>query len=269
MPIINANNVELFYEERGAGKETIVFSHGFLMTHEMFQAQIESLQGQFRCIAYDHRGHGRSQATMNGYDTENLYRDAAVFVEALDCGPCHFVGMSTGGFVGLQLAIQRPELLKSLVLVDTSAEPETKADFFQYTMLLYTFRYLGWRPVIGQAMSKLYGPKYLNDPAKRPELKKWRRIMTSHDRTALYKFGKGIFSRKSVVDQLNQISIPTTVIVGEQDVPTPLVRSQNMAAQIPNANLHIIPNSGHTTPLEAPEAVTAILQQFYQSLKEA
>lgn len=266
MPTIKVNGVELFYEESGAGSETIVFAHGFLMTHEMYRAQIEALKDRFRCIAYDHRGHGRSQATAGGYEMDNLYMDAVTLIETLGYAPCHFVGLSTGGFVGLRLAIRRPDLLKSLVLIDTSAEAETDSQLRQYNMLLYTFRFLGWRPVIGQVMSKLYGAKFLNDPVRRSELEKWRQIMTAHDRPALFQFGKGIFARESVVEELGQITHPTTIIVGETDVATPLPRSQKMASLIPDAHLHIIPDSGHSSPVEEPEAVTAVMQQFYEQV---
>jgi 3-oxoadipate enol-lactonase len=96
MSEITVNGVTLFYEEQGAGADTVVFSHSYLVDSTQFAPQIEALSDRYRCIAYDHRGHGRSQVTEGGYDMENLYADAVGLIEALHCAPCHFVGLSTG-----------------------------------------------------------------------------------------------------------------------------------------------------------------------------
>ncbi len=267
MPSVQVNNVELHYEAYGDGAETIVFSHGFLMTLAMFQAQIDVFKDRFRCIAYDHRGHGRSQAAEDGYEMDNLVADAAALIEVLSPDtPVHFVGMSTGGYVGVRLGICRPELLKSLVLIDTDAVATGPDDLRQYNLMLFIFRYLGYRLVLGRAMSKLFGEKFLQDPARKYQVESWRKIITNHNRLALYKFGKGIFYRESVADKIESITTPTAVIVGEKDIATPLVLSQQMVNAIPGAQLHIIPDSGHTSPVEEPEAVTAVMQQFYEQI---
>lgn len=267
MPTITVNDVELFYEEYGSGPETIVFSHGYLMTHEMFAAQIEAFKDRFRCIAYDHRGHGRSQVTEAGYEMDNLVADAAALIEALlPDGSCHFVGMSTGGYVGLRLGIFRPELLKSLTLIDTDAVTTAPAEMRQYNMLLYAFRLLGFKAVIGQVMPILFGEKFLNDPARQPLVESWRQKITSQNRAGMFKFGKGIFSRESVADRLAEIAVPTAVIVGDKDIATPLAYAEQMVAGLPQAHLHLIPDSGHTSPIEEPAAVTAVMQQFYKAL---
>jgi len=96
MSKITVNGVTLHYEEKGSGLETIVFSHSYLLDNTHFAPQIEALGDRYRCIAYDHRGHGQSQAPKDGYDMENLYNDAVALIEALNCAPCHFVGLSTG-----------------------------------------------------------------------------------------------------------------------------------------------------------------------------
>jgi len=124
MPKILTNDAQLHYEESGSGTETIVFSHSYFADNSHFNPQIQKLKSRFRCLAFDHRGHGQSEIKKDGYDMENLYADAVGFIEALDCAPCHFVGLSTGGFIGLRIGIRRPDLVKSLVLMDTSADDE-------------------------------------------------------------------------------------------------------------------------------------------------
>lgn len=267
MPTVHVNDVDLYYVVYGDGAETIVFSHGFLMTLAMFQTQIDVFKDQFRCIAFDHRGHGRSQAAEDGYEMDNLVADAAALIEALSPeAPVHFVGMSTGGYVGIRLGIYHPELLKSLVLIDTDAVATDPDQLRQYNMMLVIFRYLGFRPVLGRAMSILFGAKFLQDPARKDQVDSWRKIITKHNRRALFKFGKGVFHRESVADKIAGITTPTAVIVGEKDIPTPLDLSEQMVKAISGAQLHVIPDAGHTSPVEEPEAVTAVMQQFYKQL---
>lgn len=267
MATIRVNEAELFYEDSGHGEETIVFSHGCLMTHEMYRAQIDALKDRYRCIAYDHRGHGKSRALNDQYSMEDIYHDGEALIAALDCGPCHFVGMSTGGFVGLRLGFRRSDLLKSLILIDTSTEGEGGKRLREYNVMLFVLRTLGYGPVLFRAFAKLFGAKFLNDPARRDEVELWKEIVQKHDRHAIYKFGKGIFYRDVVVAQLAQITTPTVVLIGENDIATPIQYSEQIVAAIPDATLHKIPNSGHTSPVEAPTAVFEIMEDFLANLE--
>ena len=124
MPFKQINGAKIYYEETGTGPETLIFSHGLLMNGDMFQQQVEVLSERYRCICYDHRGQSRSEVTDTGYDMDSLTEDAAALIRDLDAAPCHFAGLSMGGFVGMRLAIRHPELLKSLVLIETTADPE-------------------------------------------------------------------------------------------------------------------------------------------------
>ena len=84
MPLIEVNDVSLCYEEHGDATESVVFVHGLLMNRHMFDAQIEALKSRYRCIAFDLRGQGESEVTRSGYDMDNLTRDTAALIEALD-----------------------------------------------------------------------------------------------------------------------------------------------------------------------------------------
>ena len=264
MPQIRVNDVELFYEEKGSGSEVMLFSHGYLMDHTMYDAQIESFQEQFRCIAYDQRGHGRSQAITSEYDIDAIVNDAVGLIEALDIAPVHFVGLSTGGFVGLRLALRRPDLLKSLVLIDTSADPEEKEKIKQYNLMLKTVNLVGWRPVIGRVMPILFYEVFLKDAKRQAEVKKWRNIITGHSVKAVTAFAKAIFYRDTVVDQLGSIKTPTVVIVGKHDAATPTNYAQTMADKIHDTRLRVIPDAGHSSPVEKPQAVTQAMRGFYE-----
>ena len=262
MPEVTVNGVTLFFQEQGSGTDSVVFSHSYLVDSSHFAPQTEALSDRFRCIAYDHRGHGRSQVTEGGYEMENLYADSVAFIEALNCAPCHFVGLSTGGFIGMRIGIRRPELLKSLILMDTSADPEPEENLKRYNLLMFVVRWLGWWPAIGKVMSILFTDKFLTDPARQDEVRKWKRCITSGNKRALIRFGKGIFARTGVYEELSTLKVPTLVMVGEQDMARPVSEAQRIADKIPGAKLVIIPGAGHLSTVEEPAAVTAAIEEF-------
>src|SRR5690349_3655891 len=135
MPTLQVDGATLWYEEHGSGPETVVFAHGLLWSGRMFDAQLAELADRFRCVTFDCRGQGRSEVTAGGYDMETLSDDAAALIQALGCAPCHCVGLSMGGFIGMRLAARRPELVRSLVLMETSADPEPAENAPRYRLL--------------------------------------------------------------------------------------------------------------------------------------
>lgn len=269
MPKQKVNGVELHFEERGnPNKETIVFAHGYLMNHSMFDKQVEALEEQFHCIAYEHRGHGQSEVAPDGYALQNITQDAIAFIESLDKGPVHFVGMSTGGFVALRIALQRPDLIKSLVLMDTSAEEEHPKALRKNNLLLWVVKNIGWFPVQGAVMRIVFHNTFLKDKSRKTEAQRWRKIITGQDVKAMYPFGKGIFARGSVLDQLPQIQAPTLVIVGAHDRATPLEYNKRIAEHIPGAAFTVIPDSGHSCAIEQPDLVNEAMLAFYEGMGE-
>ena len=266
MPKVKVNNVELFYNEFGNGKEALLFSHAFLVNNTMFQGQIDKLKNKFRCISYDQRGHGKSEVTQNGYELDNLVADAICLIEELNLAPIHFIGMSTGGFVGMRIAIRRPELIKSLILLGTSAEEEPKKTFIKNNMLLRVVKYLGWFPVINQVMPIMFHKTFLKDNSRQWEVKKWKNFVTNLNIKATFLFGKAIFGRDCILDKLSEINIPTAIIVGEKDVVTPPEYSRRMAERIPNALYFSIPDAGHFAAIEKPEEISNSMEEFYNQL---
>jgi len=266
MPTVNCNGVQLYYTNTQKGQDTIVFSHSYLLDNSHFNPQIDVLKEHYRCIAFDHRGHGQSNKPSSGYEMENIYQDAISFIEEIDCAPCHFVGLSTGGFIGLRIGIRRPDLVKSLIMMDTSADAEPAEALGEYKLMLFIVRWLGFWPVTGRVMPIFFAQKFLKDPKRQNEVAHWRQMLTSNDRLAVYRFGHGIFSRESVYDQIDKIQVPTVVIAGEHDMPTPVEKAKRIAEKIPGAKLEIIPDAGHVSTVEEPEAVNLAIKSFLKEI---
>ena len=265
MKRVTVNGVSLAYEEHGSGDETVVLSHSYLVDRRQYQPQIEALRERYRVLAYDHRGHGRSDKPRDGYSMEAIYRDGEAFIEATRAGPCHWVGLSTGGFVGMRLGYRRPDLLRSLVLMDTSADAEVLVKRAKYEGMFAVLKAAGFAPLMPATLPIMFGPTFLGDPARREEVALWRERFMDNDIDALIGFGRAIFSRESIVDRMKEVAVPTLVMVGEHDVATPLSRAQQLVDHIPGALLQVVPEAGHLSTIENPALINEVLWSFLET----
>ncbi len=259
---IRCNGVELAVEDSGGSGPAVLFSHGLLYSLRMWDAQIAALRTAFRCIAYDHRGQGLSETPAAGLDMDTLTDDVVALIDSLQTGPVHFVGMSMGGFVGMRLAARRPELVRSLALVDTSARPEPPEAVPRYRRMEWVARWLGVRPVVGRVLAIMHGESARRDPARAADLRRWREHLLSLDRVAMPRAVEGVLQREGIERLLPRIRCPTLVMVGEEDTATVPARAAEIAAGVAGARLVRIPRAGHMSPIDAPEAVTAELRTF-------
>lgn len=262
MPFLDIRGAKLHYTDAGSGDETIVFSHGLLMSGKMFADQIEVLKSNYRCIAFDHRGQGQSSVTETGYDMDDLTEDARALIDQLGVGPCHFVGLSMGGFIGMRLAARHPEMIKSLVILDSSADPEPEENHGRYGKLNFVARWFGLGLVAGKVMPILFGRTFLTDPGKAAARKHWKAQIASGDRLGITRAVKGVIKRKGVLDEIGAIKCPTLVLVGDEDVATVPDKSRRIQNAVPGAEMEIIPGAGHSSTIEQPERVTAALGAF-------
>ena len=268
MPTITLDGATLHYEDTGSGREAIVFAHGLLWSGRMFQPQVAALKGRYRCVTFDFRGQGESEVAASGYDMDTLAGDAAALIQSLGIAPCHFLGLSMGGFVGMRLAARRPELITSLMLLETSADAEPPENIPRYKLLSLISRYVSLRLVGGKVMAIMFGQKFLTDPARTAEREEMRRRLLANNRTGIYRATNGVITRQAVYDEIKAIRAPTLVVVGDQDVATPLDKARRIQSQIPNSQLVMIPGAGHTSTIEEPAAVTAAIDAFLAALEK-
>jgi pimeloyl-ACP methyl ester carboxylesterase len=263
MPHINCNNASLYYTDEGVGTETIVFSHGLLMSSEMFRAQIDFFKSHYRCIAYDQRGQGQSEVTKGGYDMDNLYLDVATLIESLQLGKVHFVGLSMGGFIGMRLAARKPHLLKSVTLMDTSADAEPNK--FKYKILNVIFKLAGSKPIINNIMNILFGQTFLHDDSRKEIRDHWFRHILQLNKS-ITRSVEGVINRNSVYDEIRNISLPTLVLVGDEDVATVPDKARRIHKKINGSVFEIIKGAGHSSSIEQPELVNHAIAAFIKAL---
>jgi 3-oxoadipate enol-lactonase len=265
--MIRANGTALYYEDTGGAGAPIVFSHGLLWNTTLFAPQIAALKDRYRCIAYDHRGQGRSaDDASHAIAMETVTDDAAALIEALGLGPVHFCGLSMGGIVAMRLAISRPDLIRSLVLLDTTADPEPYK--LKYKIMNVIARYFGLGVVSKAILPALHGKTALKDQARADERSEWQRQLASN-RRSIWRAVNGVLERKSIYGELQKIAVPTLVAVGDEDVGTPPAMAERIAGAIAGAKLIVIPGAGHGSTLEQPAVVTAAIGAFLDAQAQA
>lgn len=263
---MRVRGIQLFVEQRGSGSP-IVFSHGLLWSGKMFAPQVAALCDRHRCVVYDHRGQGRSETPPERTITiESVTEDAIALIEALGIAPVHYVGLSMGGFVGMRIAARRPELVRSLVLLETAADPEPRENLGKYRALNALARLGLLRLVAPRVMRIMFGQSFLEDPARAHERERLRAELAAN-RRRIYRAVNGVLARAGVGHELGRIRCPTLVVHAAEDRAIARERALAMQRGIAGSELVLLPRGGHTATLEEPELVNRELVRFLERVE--
>ena len=270
MTLVAVNGIQLNIHDTGApeGKPdapVLVMGHGLLFSTTMWRHQIDALSSDYRCIAVDWRGQGATPPTASGYDMDTLYADLVALIEHLGVGPVHYAGLSMGGFVGQRLAARRPDLVRSLILIDTSSGPEDPDKVSRYGLLAKIYGLFGFRPLKGQVAPIMFTPGWLKTPAGKETVRVWADELAPLDRKGVKGAILGVVDRVPVTEELAAITAPTLVIVGSEDSATTPAKAEVIAAGIKDSRLEVLAGAGHVSTLEDPDGVTALMREFLSS----
>lgn len=256
MPRLDVGDIQLYYEIAGQG-QPIVFIHGLGSSTRDWAAQVDFFSKMYRTVTFDLRGHGRSAKPKGRYSIPLFAADTAGLIETLELAPAHVVGISLGGMVALQLAVDAPPLVKSLVVANSVAEYRLRSlkDWLLALRRLFIVHGLGMRRM-GQFLSKQLFIKPDQVALSRSFIERW----AENDRWT-YSAAMRAIAGWSVLDRLGEIRCPTLIVSADEDV-FPLAVKQAYAAKIPQAKVVIIPDSRHFTTLERPEAFNKSLLAF-------
>jgi len=270
---VEVNGVELFVDIQGEGKPIIAHHGGPGMgSHANAKAAFAPLADQFQVVSFDARGSGQSSLTPP-FTHEQWVADLDALREHLGFDSFIMTGGSYGGYMALEYTLAHPERVTHLVLRDTAAshrfEGKAKA-----TALARAQEFPGInepdlnRIFAGQMESDedfrdvfaniapLYDANY--DPERTAA---WVEKIMFHADTHNYAFSQNI-PNFDLTSRLSEIKVPTLVIVGRHDWITPLEASEELAAHIPNAELVIFENSGHSPQQEEPERFIRVVREF-------
>lgn len=267
MPTSVLNGTRYAFIDEGEGP-LLVFGHGLLASREMFRAQIDALSDRYRVISLDWPGHGESDwPRAGGWTFWDLAEDSAALVRQLGEEQAVFAGLSQGGFAFMRLALKRPQVVRGLILMDTSAKPEPAENQEPYRHLAEILRHGSDQERRGAAeiaATILYGEPWRQ--ANPEQLEHEIEIMLAHPREGLYAAAHAVFDRDDISDRIGEITAPTLVMCGELDTATVPDRSEQIAAAIPNSELVMIPAAGHHSAIENPAPVTVAIERFLATL---
>ena len=266
MPYAQTNRIDTFYEDSGQGP-AVVLIHGHSVDLRMWQYQAPALtDAGYRVVRYDVRGHGRSTVPAEGYTWENYSADLAGLAGSLSLEAAHLVGISMGGGIALQFALDSPHRVLSLTLVDAALPGFTYSEEFTSRIeeLVQAVQTEGPR----SAFERLWLAHPFFDGLRRhPERFAFLREMALSYPAADYREGAvppGY--APTVVDRLAQIAAPALILVGEQDIPDFRLIADLLAVNLPNARQLVLPGCGHVPPLEDTDAFNEALIAFLRDV---
>ena len=254
------NGVRLYYELRGPeGGEPLVFVNGLLTDTGSWAQHVPAFEDRYRILLYDARGQGRSEKPPGPYPIGLHAQDLAALLDLLQIKRANLVGLSNGGAALLSLAIERPDLIKRLIIADgyshvdaileakleawvAAAEISSELRFLVATPYVWSNRFL-------EENRELFG-YFKGRAAQFPKEAAVNLIAGAKE--------------QDVSDHLGEIRAPTLIVVGEEDILTPVKHARFMQERIPNAQLYVIPEAGHAAPIERPGLFNRVVQEFLE-----
>lgn len=256
------NGVALAYDDQGQGIP-VVLIHGFPFSRRMWSAQVGPLARAARVITPDLRGFGGSEGTPES--VEQMAADVHAFVQALALPPFVLAGFSMGGYVVFRYLAAHAPSVRALMLLDTRPEPDGPEARQRRYAGIERIRREGPAGFLDDFAGLLVSPRTAET---RPEVvTEVRRLMEGTRVETLTGGLKAMAERPDSVPLLAGLSMPTLIVVGEDDKATPVESSRAMAAAIPGAQLAIIPGAGHVSNIEQPDAFNQALAGFLRRLR--
>ena len=248
------------YDDEGAGP-ILLLLHAFPLCRAMWAPQIPALCQVARVIAVDLPGFGESTLPDGGWTVDTVADTLSDFLTGIGVPqPVVVGGLSMGGYVALALARRHPERLAGLILADTRAEADTPEARQNRDRLCSVAESEGVAAVFAKMRPKLFAPATLEHLV---ELVTAITTMAQAQTVpAIVAALTALRDRLDATTSLSAIRVPTLVIVGEQDLLSPPDVAESLATAIPGAGLAVVPEAGHLSNLEAPEAFNRLVRDF-------
>ncbi len=256
---IKVNGINLNYEISGRDDAPVVMlSHSLASSLVMWQPQLGALESEFKVLRFDTRGHGDSDAPEGKYTLELLVQDAVALLDALEIDGVHFVGLSMGGMIGQNFALDHGSRLKSLALCDTTAFIPAESQPI-WDQRIATVREKGMQSQVEETLERWFTAPYLE---QNPPMVDVIRRQISATPVAGYVGCCEAIRRLDNLERLSGIAVPTLILVGEEDVGTPVAVSRAMQKRIPGSKLVVLPEARHLSNIEQEGGFNRTLLDF-------
>ncbi len=252
-----------FEEANPDGHPVAVLLHGLGSAGEDWQLQFPALTGLgMRVVAPDVPGFGWSPWPGGKVSIPRFAEMIARFMQGVGAVPAHLMGISMGGTIALQLALDHPQWTTSLVLVNTfpRLRPRKPADWLYFLMRAIVVRLISPGRQADMVKARIF---------PRPDQEELRRVLKQHILQAdpkVYRGAMGALFRFDVYERLGELQMPTLVVTGAEDTTVDPAIQEEMARRIPRARQVIIPGAGHAVTADSAEAFNRTVVEFYRQV---
>ena len=264
MSKIQVRGIEIGYDEVGSGTP-VVLLHGFPFNRTMWDEQFEALRVRHRVIALDLRGHGETSVATEPATMEEMAKDVAALMEKINVSRAAVCGLSMGGYVALALYRMFPLRARALVLADTRPGADSEEARDNREVQAAKALKEGMAGIADAMLPKLLSPKTV---AKNPAVvAQVREMIVKTKPEGATAAQRGMAQRRDQTSFLSRIVCPTLIMVGREDMITPLADSELMHHEIGGSRLVVIEDAGHVSNLEQPENFNRALTKFLRELE--
>lgn len=252
-----SDSLELYYEIHGSGPP-VIFINGLTTTLESWSYQIRQFRKRHTVVAYDCRGQGQSGKPGHDYSGAAHTADLKTLMDQIGIARAHVIGLSFGGYIALNLAATYPDRVGSIVVSDSASEA------YPLVEKILT----GWAEAqdIGGldlrfdvSLPWLYSEAFIkNNPRK---LRIFKEVFKKNDLDAIRSLTLDSLNHR-ITERLQEITAPTLLIAGKEDLLTPPRHVKRLKEKIPSAKLKIIEDCGHVPPIEKPLKFNRIVMSF-------
>jgi len=263
--LVPVSGTHLFVADSGeTGLPPVLCLHSLFLDGRMFDGFVAAAAGRFRVIRPDFRGQGRSEPSRDSIiSIETCASDIEELLKRLGIASAHVLVSSMGGDVGLRLAAQRPDLVRSLVVLGSSARAEPAEQLGRFRAWVDEVEKTGFTgATLEMTMSIMFGETTRASVAQREMLGLWKERIAALP-TTLRPAMSGVIERGSVVDMLPSITAPALVISGDECIARPPDWARELAEGLPNSEFLLLEKIGHSPLLEIPEVVLPRIIAFF------
>lgn len=261
MGFVNVNNQEIFYEDSGGDGKPLLFLHGFLFDSTMFEAQVQALAPDYRCIRLDTRGFGKTVWDGQEFGLYDTVSDVIGVMDALSLDKVCMIGMSQGAYATIRLALKHPERLTAMVLMSTRKDIMPEEFKQNYATLRDSWVELGpFEQAITSLMTLLIGPqekfgKYWD---------MWRPKWEVFPGNNMFHTVNALLARVLLTDeQIGAIETPVLSIHGLDDFGTPVTLADELYATLPEGKGKVrIPGAAHAVNMTHADQIIEPLREF-------
>ncbi len=255
MMFLHANGIDIHVRIEGpAAAPALLLVHSLGTGMAVWDAQAEALSRRFRVIRADLRGHGLTTTTDGPGSIAGFAQDMLAVLDALGVNQAHVGGLSIGGMIAQSIAYQAPSRVISLILCDTAMIIPSPQ---MWHARCATVRAEGMAAIAEGVMQRWVTQPFLTAPAAMG-----LRAMLLRTPAEGYAAAAEAIAAADLTEQTATLRLPTLILVGDQDLATPVPAAEALHAAIKGSHLVILPNAAHLPTVEQPDAVTHAIGNF-------